>query len=130
MTGHGFDAFMSSMSIASIEVSHKMKSISRYGYLLLAALVLSCAGKKESATPKPPPPPIDENLLDLVPYESDLVVWLDIAKLRASAVWTLVEKVLGNKDMGIPLDESLRNPILKCDEMVMAYLLKHTPLPA
>jgi hypothetical protein len=113
---------MSSMSIASIEVSHKMKSISRYGYLLLAALVLSCAGKKESATPKPPPPPIDENLLDLVPYESDLVVWLDIAKLRASAVWTLVEKVLGNKDMGIPLDESLRNPILKCDEMVMAYL--------
>jgi hypothetical protein len=108
--------------IFSNEKSFAMTLAFRLMVPLLAVFFLCCGGKKEAAEPKPPPPPIDENLLLLVPYEADLVVWFDVSKLRGSQVWSLLEKALGTKGMVPSLDESLKNPLLACNEIVMAYL--------
>jgi hypothetical protein len=99
-----------------------MTLASRFIVPLLAVFLVCCGGKKEAAEPKPPPPPIDENLLHLAPYEADLVAWFDVAALRDSKIWSLLEKALGTKGMVPALDESLKNPLLACNEIVMAYL--------
>lgn len=58
--------------------------------IILPMILLGCGGTKQ--VPKTAPPPIDENLLDLVPFETDLVLWADFGKLRAAPLWGLVDK--------------------------------------
>ncbi len=93
--------------------------------ILLIAIVLStgCGGAKKGTAdaPEPPKPPIDEEVLDLVPYESDIAIWLDLKKIRASSVWGLVQKVFNTGGLALPEEEAIKNPLLTCDEIVMSY---------
>jgi hypothetical protein len=44
--------------------------------------------------PPPPPPPVDDNLLALAPAGAQLVVWIDVARLRASPMWDVAEMLI------------------------------------
>ena len=90
-------------------------------WTVAALLSVGCGGAKKEPKVEEPPPPIDENLLDLVPYETDLVLWVDFAKLRSAPVWGLVDKVLKGGALQLPEEEAI-NPALSCDEAVLAFM--------
>lgn len=92
--------------------------------LLIAAVALAgCGGAKQNAAeaPEPPKPPIDEEVLDLVPYESDVIIWMDLKKIRSSSVWGLIQKLFNNGGLALPEEAAIKNPLLTCDEIVMSY---------
>ena len=88
---------------------------------LIAWTLIACGGAAGRGKSAEPPPPIDENLLDLVPFETDLVVWVDLAKLRAAPVWGLFDKVLEGDTLKLPEEDTV-NPMLQCDEAVLAFM--------
>ena len=92
--------------------------------VLIAAIVLAgCGGSQKGTTeaPEPSKPPIDEELLDLVPYESDVTIWMDLKKIRSSSVWGLVQKLFNSGGLTLPEEAAIKNPLLTCDEIVMSY---------
>ncbi len=83
---------------------------------------VACGGTKKPQKPEPPPPPIDANLMDLVPYESDLVLVVDFAKLRAAPLWGVIDKTLFKTDaINLPADKVL-DPIPSCNEAILAFM--------
>jgi hypothetical protein len=84
--------------------------------------LIGCGGARKDAAPEnAPPPPIDENLLSLVPFETDLVVWVDFKTLRATPLWNLVDKVFQSDALKLPAQEAV-SPIVSCDEAVLAFM--------
>jgi hypothetical protein len=91
-------------------------------FILLTMLSITGCGGRAAPPPKTeaPPPPIDHNLLDLTPYETDVVLWINFDKLRKSAIWTLIEEVFHNEDLKIP-GEAAINPLFACHEAVLGF---------
>jgi hypothetical protein len=98
----------------------------------LAAAAIACAapgcgaGRSAVEPPPPPPPPVDDNLLALAPAGAQLVVWIDVARLRSSPIWDVVEMLVDaeeyasiKRDTGIDLlasvDEVLVSAAQKAD---------------
>lgn len=89
--------------------------------LMTLMFLLGCGGARKDGAPKDTPPPIDENLLRLVPFETDLVLWADLKALRAAPLWTLVDQVFQSDALNLP-DQEAVNPIVSCDEAVLAFM--------
>jgi hypothetical protein len=89
---------------------------------LLALMVLSACGGAKKPVKTEPPPPIDTNLLDLVPYEADLVLIVDFAELRASPLWSVIDKTLFKTEaIDLPADKAM-DPLSSCNEAILAFM--------
>ena len=88
---------------------------------LLLSFMVSCGSRSKTPdAPKAPPPPIDHNLLALLPYETDVVMWIDFDKLKKSSLWQLIEEVFHNESLEIP-GEAAINPLFACHEAVLGF---------
>lgn len=101
-----------------------MKNRSYFAILItIMHLIVCCSGSrgKSDVTHEPPKPPVDEDILDLVPYETDVVTWIDLKRLRSSPVWGLVENILNNGGVQFPESQAIKAPLISCDEMILAF---------
>ncbi len=87
----------------------------------ICLFVAACGGTGKQIETEPVPPPIDENLLNLVPYEADLVLTADIMKLRSSSIWGIIDKAFKTNAVNMPAPEAV-NPLMTCNEAVMAFM--------
>ncbi len=88
---------------------------------VLAMLLYACGGKGKKAENAAPPPPIDENLLSLVPFETDLVLWVDFTKLRSAPIWKLVDMTFRSAAPDATVKEVL-DLVFASDEAVLAFM--------
>jgi hypothetical protein len=72
-----------------------------------------------------PSRPIDEYLLDLVPENPTAVLWIDVAKFRASLLWQTIEE-LSKSEQGVLFfkeagEAGFSDPLRQIDEVVLVY---------
>lgn len=98
-----------------------MKYVRYFFVLLLLISLTACGGgAKTPEIPKAPPPPIDQDLLSLLPYETDVVMWLDFDALKKASIWTLIQEVFENDSIKIP-GEAAMNPLFASHEAVLGF---------
>lgn len=93
-------------------------------FIVKVLIILSfsaCSGApKPPPKPSAPPPPVDENLLDILPYETDVVLWVNFKTLKTSSLWSLIVDVFHKDQLTIPGQAAI-NPLFECDEAVLGF---------
>ena len=99
-----------------------MRFITRYFvYFMVLLSFMACSGAlKTPPKPSAPPPPLDEQLLNILPYETDVVLWVDFRALKTSTLWSLIDEVFHEDQLSIPGQAAI-NPLFNCDEAVLGF---------
>lgn len=93
--------------------------------LCVFALLATACGTAAPPPPKPPPPPpVDENLLDLVPAGAQLVLWVDVKKLRESPAWEIASLALDDQEYYEIKRTTGIDPLEAVDEALIAVSQK------
>ncbi|MCP4674456.1 MAG: hypothetical protein GY854_02850 [Deltaproteobacteria bacterium] len=105
-----------------LEKGRWVRSIQVLASVLFVILTIGCGGSPEhTKKAEPPSPPIDDNLLNLTPDGLNALLWIDMAKFRASPLFGALETVIGDK--GVPLigDNAPIDPVSQADELMLAF---------
>lgn len=92
----------------------------KFNILILLSICACSGAPKPSPKPTAPPPPVDKNLLDILPYETDVVLWVNFKTLKTSTLWSLITNVFHKDELAIPGQDAI-NPLFECDEAVLGF---------
>ncbi len=110
-----------------------MKNLRTILLISLFFLSVGCGAKQDRIASSKPLRPIDENLLDLAPENPTGILWMDVTKLRASALWEAIEELSKSPEGAVLFKDAeaagLVDPLRQIDEVVLFYTTETAEFP-